>query len=154
LSVSGDFYTSGTQENASGYYYAQGSTIFRKTLNITEGVTTTLLSFDQSGSYGHTGGGEILVVFVDPGSPWGVYVWKGLLTIRTVTFTGAYYGSGLSTIQTNSTLDGSFSIDATFTKSYGSANGEVRVRAIPGSGIGGTAYVYWNGLMTQGGNAY
>ena len=138
----------------SGYHYSQGSTALRKTLNITEGVTTTLLSFDQAGSYGHTGGGEILVVFVDPGSPWGVYVWKGLLTIRTVTFTGAYYGSGLSTISSNSTIDGSFSIDATFTKSYGSGNGEVRVRAIPGSGIGGTAYVYWNGLVTQGGNAY
>jgi hypothetical protein len=138
----------------SGYHYSQGSTVLRKTLNITEGVTTTLLSFDQAGSYGHTGGGEILVVFVDPGSPWGVYVWKGLLTIRTVTFTGAYYGSNLSTISSNATLDGSFSIDATFTKSYGSGNGEVRVRAIPGSGIGGTVYVYWNGLITQGGNAY
>jgi hypothetical protein len=154
LSVSGDFYTSGTQENAGGYYYAQGSTILRKTLNITEGVTTTLLSFDQGGSYGHTGGGEILVVFVDPGSPWGVYVWKGLLTIRTVQFTGAYYGSNLSVIATNSTIDGSFDISATFSKTNGLANGEVRVRVVPGSGIGGTAYVYWNGMITQGGNAY
>jgi hypothetical protein len=154
LSVSGDFYTSGTQENAGGYYYAQGSTILRKTLNITEGVTTTLLSFDQGGSYGHTGGGEILVVFVDPGSPWGVYVWKGLLTIRTVQFTGAYYGSNLSVISTNATLDGSFTVEATFAKTNGLANGEVRVRAVPSSGIGGTAYVYWNGLVTQGGNAY
>jgi hypothetical protein len=154
LSVSGDFYTSGTQENAGGYYYAQGSTILRKTLNITEGVTTTLLSFDQGGSYGHTGGGEILVVFVDPGSPWGVYVWKGLLTIRTVQFTGAYYGSNLSVVATNSTIDGSFDISATFSKTNGLANGEVRVRVVPGSGIGGTAYVYWNGLVTQGGNAY
>jgi hypothetical protein len=138
----------------SGYHYSQGSTVLRKTLNITEGVTTTLLSFDQAGSYGHTGGGEILVVFVDPGSPWGVYVWKGLLTIRTVQFTGAYYGSNLSVIATNSTIDGSFDISATFSKTNGLANGEVRVRVVPGSGIGGTAYVYWNGLVTQGGNAY
>jgi hypothetical protein len=138
----------------SGYHYSQGSTVLRKTLNITEGVTTTLLSFDQAGSYGHTGGGEILVVFVDPGSPWGVYVWKGLLTIRTVQFTGAYYGSNLSVISTNATLDGSFDVSATFTKTNGEANGQVRVRAVPSSGIGGTAYVYWNGLVTQGGNAY
>jgi hypothetical protein len=149
LTVCGDFYTSGEQHNDSGYYYAQGSANLRKLVNVSDNTTTTLLTFNQNGSYSYIGGGEILIVFVDPGSPWGVYVWKGLITIRTVQF-GSLYSTGLTEISNRNNLDGTFTVGLETSKDGGVANAIIRVVATTSSGIAGQAYVSFNGWVTGG----
>jgi len=149
LSVNGNFYTSGAQFNDSGYHYAQGSVNLRKLVNVNDNTTTTLLTFDQNGSYSYIGGGEILITFVDPGSPWGVYVWKGLISIRTVQF-GSLYGTGIQEISSRNNLDGTFTVSVQSTKDGGVANAVINVVATTSSGISGQAYVSFNGWVTGG----
>jgi hypothetical protein len=149
LTVAGGFYTSGDQLNDSGYYYAGGSVFLKKLLNVGDNTTTTLLTFNQNGSYSYIGGGEILIVFVDPGSPWGVYVWKGLISIRTVQF-GSLYSTGIQEISSRSNLDGTFTVSLETSKTGGVPDAIIRVVATTSSGISGTAHVSFNGWVTGG----
>jgi len=149
LTVAGGFYTSGDQLNDSGYYYAGGSVFLKKLLNVGDNTTTTLLTFNQNGSYTYIGGGEILIVFVDPGSPWGVYVWKGLISIRTVQF-GSLYSTGIQEISSRSNLDGTFTVSLETSKTGGVPDAIIRVVATTSSGISGTAHVSFNGWVTGG----
>ncbi len=143
LSVSGALTTN------NGYHYSQGSVNLRKLVNIGDNATTTLLSFNQNGSYSYIGGGEILITFVDPGSPWGVYVWKGLISIRTVQY-GSLYSTGIQEIGSRNNLDGTFTVSAQTSKDGGVANAIINVVATTSSGISGQAYVSFNGWITGG----
>jgi hypothetical protein len=136
-------------EATSGYHYAQGSVFLKKLVNVNDNTTTTLLTFNQNGSYSYIGGGEILIVFVDPGSPWGVYVWKGLISIRTVQF-GSLYSTGIQEISSRNNLDGTFTVSLETSKDGGVANAIIRVVATTGSGMSGTAHVSFNGWVSGG----
>ncbi len=143
LSVSGALTTN------SGYHYSQGSVNLRKLVNVGDNTTTTLLSFNQNGSYSYIGGGEILITFVDPGSPWGVYVWKGLISIRTVQY-GSLYSTGIQEIASRNNLDGTFTVSAQTSKDGGVANAIINVVVTTSSGISGQAYVSFNGWISGG----
>jgi hypothetical protein len=136
--------------NNHGALYSQSTLFLNKLVNVGDNTTTTVLTISQDGAYSQIGGGEILIVFVDNGSPWGVYVWKGLISVRTVQF-GSMYGTGIQEISSRNNLDGSISVICTTTKTGGVSDAVTRVQITTGSGIAGTAHVSFNGYI-QGGS--
>ena len=136
--------------NNHGALYSQSTLFLNKLVNVSDNTTTTVLTISQNGAYSQIGGGEILIVFVDNGSPWGVYVWKGLISVRTVQF-GSMYGTGIQEISSRNNLDGSISVICTTTKTGGVSDAVTRVQITTGSGIAGTAHVSFNGYI-QGGS--
>lgn len=139
--------------NNGKYYYSDGGLLLKKMVTVSSDTTTTLLTIDSNGSYSCIGGGELLIVFVDVGSPWGVYVWKGLLTMRTVQF-GSMYSSGIQEISSRNNLDGTFTVSSSTSKTGGVADGKLIVTATTSSGIAGTAHVSFNGWTTGGAQPY
>jgi hypothetical protein len=150
ISSDGSATFTGPITNNHGALYSQSTLFLNKLVNVGDNTTTTVLTISQDGAYSQIGGGEILIVFVDNGSPWGVYVWKGLISVRTVQF-GAMYGTGIQEISSRNNLDGSISVICTTTKTGGVADAVTRVQITTGSGIAGTAHVSFNGWI-QGGS--
>ncbi len=79
----------------------------------------------------------------------GVYVWKGLISIRTVQY-GSLYSTGIQEIGSRNNLDGTFTVSAQTSKDGGVANAIINVVATTSSGIAGQAYVSFNGWITGG----